>query len=226
MKTFWIGIIISCVYVVSLMAIVFGLGLKVMSSWNELGDFLSGSFSPLAFLWLILGYLQQQKELQQNTKALELQASELKNSVEQYKEMVDVAREQLLSDREQLISARSEKEAQYKPRIKAPNIGPSMIIGGSRFVYNTEIENAGANAIRVHISTEPKFRLFDDFHIHSLKEGKTSLRQGAELSKEELIDSFTMTIKYESALGMPYSETHIYKQGKAGNYSVEDSKLI
>lgn len=37
---------------------------------NELGDFLAGVFGPLAIFWLILGFLQQGKELQQSTQAL------------------------------------------------------------------------------------------------------------------------------------------------------------
>lgn len=37
---------------------------------NEIGDLLAGIFAPLAFLWLILGFFQQQKELRLNTEAL------------------------------------------------------------------------------------------------------------------------------------------------------------
>ena len=34
---------------------------------EELGSFLEGAFAPLAFLWLVIGYFLQQKELEQNT---------------------------------------------------------------------------------------------------------------------------------------------------------------
>lgn len=57
---------------------------KMLSS-NELGDFLAGSFAPLAFLFLYLGYKQQGKELKQNTEALRLQAEELSNLVKEQK---------------------------------------------------------------------------------------------------------------------------------------------
>jgi len=43
---------------------------------NEWGDWASGTFAPLAFLWLTVGYFQQGEELS-------LQAEELRNSVEQ-----------------------------------------------------------------------------------------------------------------------------------------------
>jgi len=62
---------------------------------NEKGDFLAGIFSPLAFLWLVYGYLQQGQELKQNTDALKLQAHELKNSVEQQKQLVEVTQAEL-----------------------------------------------------------------------------------------------------------------------------------
>lgn len=48
---------------------------------NEKGDFLAGVFSPLAFLWLVYGYLQQGQELKQNNQALRLQSEELANLV-------------------------------------------------------------------------------------------------------------------------------------------------
>ncbi|WP_373357904.1 hypothetical protein ACEN3H_13735 [Acinetobacter lactucae] len=56
---------------------------------NELGDFLAGIFAPLAFLFLYLGYIQQSKELQQNTQALSLQAHELTNLVNNQKKEIE-----------------------------------------------------------------------------------------------------------------------------------------
>ncbi|WP_448761907.1 hypothetical protein [Acinetobacter tandoii] len=55
---------------------------------NEKGDFLAGIFSPLAFLWLVYGYLQQGQELKQNTKALNMQAQELRISNESLRQQV------------------------------------------------------------------------------------------------------------------------------------------
>ncbi|QDP19492.1 hypothetical protein [Sphingomonas xanthus] len=47
---------------------------------NELGDFLGGVASPLAFLWLVLGYFQQGREIRLSSKALQLQAKEMRAS--------------------------------------------------------------------------------------------------------------------------------------------------
>ncbi|MFV2089089.1 MAG: hypothetical protein ACC642_00385 [Pseudomonadales bacterium] len=49
----------------------------------ELGSFLEGAFAPLAFLWLVIGYFLQHKELQQNTLALTAQAEEIQRTAEQ-----------------------------------------------------------------------------------------------------------------------------------------------
>lgn len=64
---------------------------------NEFGDFLAGVFSPLAFLFLYLGYKQnsesirlQNEELKASTRALELQVKEMKESVEQQKKLVEI----------------------------------------------------------------------------------------------------------------------------------------
>lgn len=62
---------------------------------NELGDLLAGAFSPLAFLFLFLGYKQQGEELKQNTAALKLQYQELANSVEQQRLLVETTQADL-----------------------------------------------------------------------------------------------------------------------------------
>jgi hypothetical protein len=50
---------------------------------DKLGSFLEGAFAPLAFLWLVIGYFLQQKELQQNSRALQAQAVEIQRTAEQ-----------------------------------------------------------------------------------------------------------------------------------------------
>ncbi|MGQ1309262.1 hypothetical protein ACT4WM_06615 [Acinetobacter baumannii] len=69
---------------------------------NEIGDFLAGAFSPLAFLFLILGYLQntralqmQSQELKASTDALHQQAQELANNVEEQKKLLSVTQQEL-----------------------------------------------------------------------------------------------------------------------------------
>jgi hypothetical protein len=82
---------------------------------NEFGDFLAGVFAPLAFLWLVLGFLQQGMELRNSADALWLQGEELRNSVEQQRSLVEVTREQLSLERAILESQREEIERSSQP---------------------------------------------------------------------------------------------------------------
>ncbi len=48
-----------------------------------MGNFLEGAFAPLAFLWLVIGYFLQHRELVHNTAALRAQAEEIQRTAEQ-----------------------------------------------------------------------------------------------------------------------------------------------
>ena len=47
---------------------------------NEFGNFIAGAFAPLAFFWLVRGFYQQGKGLEQNSEALRMQAVELQKT--------------------------------------------------------------------------------------------------------------------------------------------------
>jgi hypothetical protein len=49
---------------------------------EALGSFLEGAFAPLAFLWLVVGYFLQQKELSKNTAVIQQQHTEMQKSAE------------------------------------------------------------------------------------------------------------------------------------------------
>lgn len=139
-----------------------------MSSWNELGDFLAGSFSPLAFLWLVLGYLQQQEELQQNTEALRLQAAELKNSVDQYKEMVSIAREQLLADAGLIEENKKIREIETKPDIRILSLAWQSK-NGIEYTYKTLVHSDEREARNVCISFPNGFGSYKEFNRELVK---------------------------------------------------------
>lgn len=95
-RMMWAGIVASGMYVgIIVLHVVYTWPRLICLDLNSLGDFLAGAFSPLAFLWLVLGYFQQGEELRQNNEALRLQAEELNNSVEQQEKLVLVTREQI-----------------------------------------------------------------------------------------------------------------------------------
>ena len=112
---------------------------------NEWGDFLAGSFAPLAFLWLVLGYLQQGDELRLSTDALLLQAEELKNSAQQQRELVEVARLQVESEREALAFERRLREDLSEPKFSVLG-GGGTFRGDGQSTYNITITNTGHDA--------------------------------------------------------------------------------
>jgi hypothetical protein len=71
--------------------ILMGLYINLQVGWGEfvrltverMGSFLEGAFAPLAFLWLVIGYFLQKKELSQNTDAMKMQFVEIQKSAEQ-----------------------------------------------------------------------------------------------------------------------------------------------
>ncbi|PYF81126.1 hypothetical protein DFP75_105217 [Marinomonas alcarazii] len=76
-----VGIKLTIIYFVFVLVIIFFLDAKRPTELSGYGDFLAGFFSPIAFGWLVIGYLMQNKEL--------------KNSVEQTNEAQRLARDQL-----------------------------------------------------------------------------------------------------------------------------------
>jgi len=66
---------------------------------NELGDFLAGFFSPLAFLWLVLGYYQQQKEI----KLLQKEITATNLHMEMQNQMLKAERDLKISESMPLI---------------------------------------------------------------------------------------------------------------------------
>ena len=120
-------------------------GALAKMSPNEWGDFLAGSFAPLAFLWLVLGYLQQGDELRLSTDALRLQAEELKNSVQQQRELVEVSRQQVESERESLAFERRLREDLSEPKFSVLG-GGGAFRGDGQSTYNVAISNTGHDA--------------------------------------------------------------------------------
>lgn len=74
---------------------------------NELGDYLAGTFGPLALFWVVVGYFQQGEELRKN-------ADELAASVAELKRQADTNQRRFESE----IGAREVELARYKKRIQ------------------------------------------------------------------------------------------------------------
>ena len=82
----WLGLSITSVWL-----LVLSLYISRTIGWSQignapietLGNFLEGAFAPLAFLWLVIGYFLQKKELVQNTNAIKMQYVEIQKSADQ-----------------------------------------------------------------------------------------------------------------------------------------------
>lgn len=84
---------------------------------NGVGDFLAGAFGPVAFLWLILGYLQQGKELRASSQALLAQCDQLANSAEQQRLALEISKSQMNLAHEKHQIEMIELEEAIRPRI-------------------------------------------------------------------------------------------------------------
>ncbi|MGB3738273.1 MAG: hypothetical protein WA948_02855 [Pontixanthobacter sp.] len=81
-----IGLLLSVIYVAGLIVyLIVQRQNPADLALNELGDFLGGVSSPLAFLWLVLGFFQQSREIRLSGKALSLQAREMRRSVDEHR---------------------------------------------------------------------------------------------------------------------------------------------
>lgn len=65
------------------------------SDLNEMGDYLAGAFAPVAFLWLILGYMQQGHELRNSITEMQNSLDEQKEQTKLIKQSSDVSKRSL-----------------------------------------------------------------------------------------------------------------------------------
>ncbi len=130
---------------------------------NQWGDFFAGYAAPLALLWLVLGYLQQGDELEQNTQALLAQQKELKDQVEQTKHLVEASNRQAqaseklaaLSDAERVEQRRSTRA------LSLMDLRLQQTHGTYESNLTLSLRNNGAPGRRVSVVPEPNHR----FHL-------------------------------------------------------------
>lgn len=203
-RRFHFGIIVTLVWLAT-MAILFYCSSTQVSQMkpNEWGDFLSGVFAPLAFLWLVLGYLQQGEELRLSTEALRLQAEELKNSVEQQHELVEITRQQVEGEREALAYERRQREEEARPFFTVVG-GGGAFRGDGHCSYVFFLSNTGnaATSLLVDFFPEPGThrRLLDN---PLFERGK---RQRLEIESQEPLQGVgaQMQLSFKNILGKAY----------------------
>ncbi len=200
----WFGFVISGLYIgLVVFYVSYTWPLVTTMEPNEIGDALAGVFAPLAFLWLVLGFMQQGDELKNSVDALKLQGDELRNSVEQQRELVKVTREQLKAEAEvrKMNADQQERDAQPKLSLRHEH-ATNAVISGLR-VYLSSLgplctdmvaEMRGSEAHELHNADRGQLctwfvRLEPDFNHRTLEfEIKYTDRRGVRMFQDFKIE--------------------------------------
>ena len=163
-RSLTIGILVTVIWIAIIVFIYLFTGLEHPKSLNEFGDFLAGVFAPVAFFWLILGYMQQGKQLEQNTKALEqqeralqLQIDEMREGIKQQVELVQLQRQQLDEQHKMLEPRFIISQSKVNSPVYGSSTDPKIDINHNIvfLVINYTLENLGGDAFNLRI-THPK----------------------------------------------------------------------
>jgi hypothetical protein len=170
-----LGGTITVVYVCAMVAMVwYKVDTLADLKLNEIGDFLAGIFGPIAFLWLVLGYLQQGRELRLSSEALLLQASELKASVEQQAIMAKAATDQLRSQQSAFELQVWRHEQEISPQFTL-SVFPIALSRPDRKVLSVaRVQNKGRDVRFVNLKFEAGSGMDEILSLGDLKKGGIS----------------------------------------------------
>jgi hypothetical protein len=171
------------------------LGAMTLSEW---GDFFSGVVAPVAFLWLILGYIQQGEEVRLNTEALRLQQEELRHQVEETAALVraterqaTASADQLALEKQQLADALRREKARLQPTFHF------LSGSGTGNVWEMKFRNDGGSATALAVVAAPtgaSIRIQPIDYLPSNSEGRIVAQN---LPKYPII----ITVAYRDAQG-------------------------
>lgn len=196
-------------------------GKNVLLSSNELGDFLAGTFAPLAFLFLYLGYIQQGRAIKQANQNIVLQ-------LEQQGRMLDL-QEQELRQREHATQPIFELVVDSVPAhqmvFENKDFKTKPNTEGREFKF--KLHNTGEKVSSVNIS------LIGDINSFLMVENSVATDQKLEsnyiLSKAELdaygdkVIKFTFAVSYRTSLGFSYLREYkiLYKHNSCRSLSYD-----
>ena len=172
---------------------------------NEFAEFLAGVFGPLAFLWLVLGYLQQGDELRNSAEALRLQEEELHKLVQQQGQLVEVTREQLVHER-----GRAEAAEREAARLAQPTLllsGGSHKMSDKRLLKQYSLKNVGTTCTALRIDFGDLHR---DAQIASLANGES--REYELAFDMAVFKSTEVKVQYRDARGQQSMQVFTLKK--------------
>ena len=182
---------------------------------NAWGDFFAGSFAPLAFLWLVLGYLQQGEDLRLSTEALKLQAEELRNSVEQQRALVEVSRQQVESEREALQEERRLRDEETKPTFILETSGGAFR-GDGHSTYNIGVANVGNIATAFLITLQDRSGEIHRLYAAPLFDTGQHQVVRVEVNHFNLVDGCILRLRFRDKLAR--SSTFAYKLSRENEH--------
>lgn len=144
-------------------------------SLNELGDFLAGVSSPIALLWLIIGYFQHGAELRINTQALKAQQIELEQQVKETSLLVETA-EMDLKYRQEMDARRAAPVFMLGPSSDVSDDRARLIIvNRGAEVYDAEIEYHGSHKCQSRMAEVLGGSIDHYLQVYICKEGKSPI---------------------------------------------------
>lgn len=154
---FWVGIALTLIWV-GLVAAWWGSDPRSITSLkpNEFGDFLGGTFAPIAFLWLVLGFWQQGQELRNSADALWLQMEELRNSVDQQRDLVTATRDLRDADLRIHEERKIEEFRASQPMLSLAQLGGGAEIGSDQYRFSYRVTNDGRPCTNVEVFVDGK----------------------------------------------------------------------
>lgn len=138
---------------------------------SSIGSFLSGAFGPIAILWLILGFVEQRKELKLNREALRLQYEELKNSVEQQTKLAASANRanEMMHDRIETGAVASFVfEAAEEEQSNRGKLYSFKVINHGATVRSLKVVTQGAIDFRERQSSGPEVGVWEGSGVRNL----------------------------------------------------------
>ncbi len=154
---------------------------------NAIGDFMAGAFAPLAFMWLVLGFIQQGIELRQNAAALRLQAQELHAAAQHAGGLLDVAKKEhdLALQQRQEALAEQQRSAEAAARRREENQRADERREVAERARRERTERAQRQP-DIKFSTENNSEGAGRTHIKLLNLGKTCSELRFEVPENEL----------------------------------------
>lgn len=230
MNLTWFGLSFSAIYVLVVWAIIRSplVDIEKPLELNELGDFCAGVFGPLAIFWLILGFFQQKKELEQNREALLMQAVELKKTVEHQGNIAEVTKQQAEFDREVYDNEKEQARLKSLPKI---SVADFRVTGGSldglgaekerfRYTYQITFRNEGGGAANnIGFTTMPQIRDIEKQKITYLGEGEERIIEWEEITTDLIRKNLRINTFCFSKDLEPVVERITYKHSGAGVYT-------